>query len=101
MLAAVMLILFLGSCANPASASGTLIGTWGQNGITDWTFNGDSTFSSTQGTGTFTYTSTTIVVTYTSSPTSPLTYSYSISGNYLTLTITVNTVPSSAIFARM
>jgi|SRR5208337_4297604 len=99
---AALLGLLLVSCTNPAS--GTLIGTWGINGTAIWTFNSNSTFSNqTFGTGTYTYTSTTIVVVTSTQGT--ITYTYSISGNYLTLTIsqTVNGIPtsSSSTFTRM
>jgi len=98
--AAALLGLLLVSCSNPAS--GTLLGTWGQNGVAIWTFNSDSTFTNqTLGTGTYTYTSTTIVIVY-NGGTQTQPYSYNISGNYLTLTITgKNDVPSSATFTRM
>lgn len=102
MLAAVILSLLLVGCANPASSSGTLIGTWGISGTPVWTFNSDLTCSSSQGPGTFTYTSTTIIVTYSNTTQPVTTMTYSISGNYLTLTITTSpTQSTSTIFTRM
>jgi|GEM_PF-6608236 hypothetical protein len=91
MIAALALGLTLASCSiNQANAS--LIGTWGQGGTKLWVFNSDGTFSEPeQGySGSYTSTSSTIYLTYAANAapqgTTTSTYTYSISGNYLTLT---------------